>query len=115
MVCLMLVTTSTVILIKPENLDVKADSGGGGNGNEVGINVTYIQTIAQNLSSIVITNPKGRSYGTPGEGVAARYIKNWMEEIGLYNVHNESITYGFNKTGSPKAIDKKVEDLSSKD
>jgi len=82
---------STMIIIRPENLDVKAVGGGGG-GDEVGINTTYIHFIAQNLSQIVFTNSKGRAFGTPGEHLARSYIKNWMNLIGLSNVHLENIT-----------------------
>jgi hypothetical protein len=99
------------IAMIPKNIDVKAEAGGG-SGNEVGINVTYIQTIAQTLSNIVKFYPKGRTYGTDGEREASRVILGWMNETGLYDVHKEDITYGFNETGSTIAIDKKVEDLS---
>jgi hypothetical protein len=110
-VCGLLLMSGIVMIQK--NIDVKAEAGGG-NGNEVGINVTYIHSVAETLSYIVknINYPKGRSYGTPGEGVAAQYIESWMNQTGLYNVHKEDITYGFNETGSPIAIDKKVEELS---
>ena len=87
-------TASTIIIIKPENIDVKAAGGDGSRGGDrIGINTTYIHSISQNLSDIVKKPgyPRGRSFGTIGEWRAANNISQWMNQIGLYNVHTEQI------------------------
>jgi hypothetical protein len=93
LVC-MLMITSTTIFIAPEYLQVKAagEGSGGGSENGVGISTSFIHSTTENLSYIVKTYLKGRSFGTPGEGVAAQYIETWMNQIGLYNVHPDEIT-----------------------
>lgn len=90
----MMMIVSTMILITPEDFQVKATGGGSASGNEnnVGINTIYIQYITEELSNIVQTYDRGRSFGTDGEHLAASYIKNQMNDLGLDNVHNESIT-----------------------
>ena len=88
----MLMILSTMIIINPEKLAVTADSAGDKGGSLEEIDTTYIHDTAQQLSNIVITNPKGRAFGTPGERLAAQYIQTWMNQIGLSNVHLETIT-----------------------
>jgi hypothetical protein len=106
----MLMTASTTILITPEKLQVKAAGGGSASGDEnnVGINTTYIYDIADYLSWIGKTNERGRSFGTPGELDAKNRIIYWMNQIGLDNVHNESIT----GTTQHPDLDKTLEILS---
>lgn len=89
----MLMIGSTTILITQENLQVKAIGGGSPSGDEnnVGINTTYIQYITDYLSFIGKTHERGRSFGTTGEHDARDFIKDRMNQIGLYNVHTEEI------------------------
>ena len=42
-------------------------------------------------SFIIETFDRGRAFGTQGEHIARDKIKDWMEEIGLYNITLESI------------------------
>ena len=86
----MLMITSTITIIKPENLDVKADSGGG-DGNNIEINESFIHYVAQKLSNITFTFSKGRAFGTSGERHASELIMDWMNETGLSNVYLENI------------------------
>jgi hypothetical protein len=87
-VCGLLLISGIVMI--PKNIDVKAEADGG-NGT-VGIDVTYIHSVAENLSKIVFNFPKGRSFGTDGERHASYRILDWMQDIGLSNVHLEKIT-----------------------
>jgi hypothetical protein len=92
LVC-MLMIASTTILIQPEDFQVKAVSGERtlGDENSVGINTTYIQCKTKELSDIVFTYNRSRSFGTPGEHHARDLIEDWMDDIGLYNVHTDEI------------------------
>jgi hypothetical protein len=109
LVC-MLMITSTTILITQENLRVKATDGGNplGDENNVGLNSTYIHSIVENLSQIVFTYPKGRSFGTPGELYAKNRTIYWMNQINLYNVHTEEI----NGTDQNPNLNKTLEIIS---
>lgn len=96
-----MVVASLMVILRPENLDVKADIGGG-NGNDFCINNNYIHNITENLSRIVLTYPKGRSFGTPGEIHTRDRIFNWSNDIGLWTTQ-ERITSNywkpFNESG----------------
>ncbi len=83
----MLVIVSTTILISPDDLQVKAAGEGNysGGANRLEINTTYIHSVTQELSNIVDTFDRGRSFGTEGELYASARIEDWMNEIGLYD------------------------------
>jgi hypothetical protein len=60
----------------------------------------YIYTIIENLSNIIKKYPKGREFGTSGEEYAGELIFNWMNEIGLTDVHKEKIVGNWTKKDS---------------
>lgn len=97
-----MVVASLMVILRPENLDVKADIGGG-NGNDFCINNNYIHNITENLSRIVLTYPKGRSFGTPGEIHTRDRIFNWSNDIGLWTTQ-ERITSNYWKPFNESAI-----------
>lgn len=106
----MLMIASTTILITPKDFQVKATGGGSASGDEnnVGINTTYIQNITDELSDIIFTYNRSRSFGTPGEHHARDRIQLRMNQIGLYNVHTEEI----NGTAQNSNLNKTLEILS---
>ncbi|HWR63005.1 MAG TPA: M28 family peptidase [Candidatus Thermoplasmatota archaeon] len=89
----MLVIASTTILISPDDLQVKAagEENYGSGANRLEINTTYIHSVTQELSNIVDTFDRGRSFGTEGELYASARIEDWMNEIGLYDTHTDEI------------------------
>jgi hypothetical protein len=75
---------TNMVITMPYELKV---SGSLDNENGIGIvnlNSSYIYSITETLSDIVIDNPKGRSFGTAGEHIAKDYIINWMENLYLW-------------------------------
>jgi len=111
LVC-MLIIASTTMLITPEDFQVEATGEGSASGDEnnVGINITYIHTITQDLSDIVFQpgDSRGRSFGTKGEYDSRDLIKDWMNENGLFNVHTEEI----NGTAQHSDLNKTLEIVS---
>jgi hypothetical protein len=75
-----LTIASTMILIIPEYIQVKAADGLGalGDKNSIGINTTFIHSVTQELSNISFTYSRGRSFGTDGEHDARDLIGGWM-------------------------------------
>jgi hypothetical protein len=88
------IVLSTVVIFS-NNKGVASSGSGGGNGDfdELGINLTYIKLIAENLSNIVKddsiypqgTIVKGRFYGSNGEKFASTYLAGKMANLGLYD------------------------------
>jgi hypothetical protein len=74
------------IIIVPNELKVSARIGGESGISDIDLNSSYIHSIVETLSDIVKDNPKGRSFGTPGEQLAKEYIVNWMENLDLWTM-----------------------------
>jgi hypothetical protein len=114
-VSIMLLMTAIIVIV-PDDLNVEATpGGGGGDKGGVGLNQSYIHMVTENLSNIVKTYPKGRTFGTDGEHYARDRIEFWMNDIGLYNVTIEqmkNITSGFDKHAPSIELTEKLEILS---
>ena len=52
----------------------------------------YIYNITKELSYIIYKHPNSREFGEPGEQIASEFFVQYMQEIGLHNVHREKIT-----------------------
>jgi hypothetical protein len=94
-----LVLTLTTITI-PSNINIKAFDLGTSL-NDPGLDHTYIYNKTKNLSEIVKYNNyewRSREFGTLGEIAGADYIKDWMNDLNLTNVHNETINEDWNET-----------------
>jgi len=120
LVCIMLVM-STIVVIIPNGLKVKAEGGGSGDNREVGLDFQYIWNITDNLSKVIFSYPsnmipKGRAFGTWGERWAADHIiQDEMIEIGLWNVtleQLENIPSGFDQHLPTINFTEKLEVLS---
>ncbi len=77
-------------VIVPQNIEVEASEDYG----DPDLNHYYIYNktkFLSNIINIIEYQPKGRYFGEDGEKAAAYYIENWMNDIGLDCVHNETI------------------------
>ena len=87
-ICMLMIASSMMI---PNNIEPVKASGGGGGDEDIGLDFGYIYNRTKDLSDIVITYPKGRAFGTPGEENARDSLEIWMNNIGLYNVTLDKI------------------------
>ncbi len=99
---LMLSSVFAGLVNQRENVVIKAEASGGGStgtgGYEPIINYTYVWHKTQNLSYIVKEHPKGRTFGTKGERIAANRIWEWMNEtLGPENVDRDEISAKWTK------------------
>jgi len=93
-----LVMTLTAITI-PSDIKVEA-TGGGGDYPAPGLNQTYIYKKTGKLSEIVedpLYEWRSREFGEPGEEAAADLIEKWMDDLDLYNVHQDTINTEWTK------------------
>ncbi len=112
LICMLMCLSS--VLIIPDDLNVKATTGGGTNGKNVGLDYDYIYNTTEDLSYVIFDayDPgeikKGRCFGTKGEHYAAeQIIQPNMTTIGLSNPYLEQINGDIIET-----IDDKMEVLA---
>jgi len=91
---------TTVLVIVPDDLNVKAEAGSGGDNGEIAFNFTFIQNLSEKLSNVIFEAyegndlRKGRFFGSDGEHFAAlNILKPKMIEMGLYNPCSGSEPY----------------------
>jgi hypothetical protein len=80
LVCMLLVTASTILLVVPEKLSVEAISGDGsksGDNEDLGLDTDFVWNVTVDLANVVHDAysgddiRKGRAFGTKGEHSAA--------------------------------------------
>jgi len=89
-ITLVMIFSATQIFV-PNNQNVKADAGGGGGQEGIGLNFSYMKEITEELSDIVYDAynvpagdlPKGRFFGSKGELDAKDYLLDEMDDLGL--------------------------------
>jgi hypothetical protein len=101
LVCMLVVTSTWTILFVPKDLNIKADSGGGGIGNNEGLDKSYIWNITKRLCNVTYDAynktdiPRGRSLGSKGGNYTLyQILQNQMiDKIGLQNVTKEQLQH----------------------
>jgi hypothetical protein len=94
----LLMCLSAIVVIVPDDLQVGATPGGGGEGNMV-LDYGFICNKTKLLSDIIFevkdhNLSKGRYFGSAGEQEAADKIADWMEnEIGLWSPEELNVPY----------------------
>jgi len=86
-ITLVMILSATHIFV-PNNQNVKADGGGGGSQEGVGLDFDFMHEITENLSNVIYYSypdpddlPKGRFFGSVGEHDAANYLNNTFNNI----------------------------------
>jgi hypothetical protein len=90
-VCTLVITLTAITI--PSDIKVEAYSEGG-DYPAPGLNHTYIYKKTEKLSEIVedpLYEWRSREFGEPGEEAAADLIETWMDDLDLYNVHQDTI------------------------
>ena len=82
----LLVTTLPLATAEENDIDTNVTEYGGPE-----LDFEFIYRITKNLSDIIYEHPKSREFGTSGEQLASELLAEYMEEIGLSNVHMEKI------------------------